>query len=875
MDRMIRCFIVLFSLGILSLASVGIAACTNTILIGAEQIGNSASYGRGTSELVIGVKNGFLGANRLAGVIASFGGGIRNRVTIGGEPLALVADLPSNSISLFEAEARASGLARYFEPNIEFKAQFIPNDPYYSNQWALPRIQADWAWNTTTGSRSILVAVIDTGIDYNHPDLTANYNASGYDWVNNDADPLDDSGHGTHVAGIIAAVLNNSMGIAGLAQVQIMAEKALDANGTGYESDLANAIYHAVVHGAKILSCSWGGEEDSQLIHEAIQYAFGQDVLIVAAAGNTASPIKIYPAAYKEVIGITATDQYDAPASFSSYGNWVEIAAPGVDVYSTMPTYHVVLNDPPSDRNLNYDYLSGTSMACPHVSALGALIWSRFPDATRDWVRAQLRYTADDLGAPGFDQYYGYGRINAKRAVEQVPPAHEVLILDWERPEHIQPGDIVLFNLTVLNFGATDEQNVMSELFVDGSLQDSAQTAYLAAGSSWTTELLWNPQVSGTFNITFYVVPVVGQTMTDNNRMTEMILVQRMVALNPSQGPVGTQVTATGVEFSPLSQIMVTFNDALVGFTATDVSGSFVFTFNVPFSSAGTQVVKASDSLGIEASSNFLVVDTTPLLVQIDVGTTHFMGEMADFYAETTFDGQAVNATVTQAVLYKPDGTTANLVAQPVSTGLYKIPYALVENETGTYTLVITASYVNTTTQATGTSLKCFLVSDTLTLMNQRVMSIKDGLAEVQTDLGLIKLNLTSINAQMVDIKGSMATLETDLGFIELNFTALNATLGDIFLYVKGIDGRTATIQTMIGTMNGTITSMNNNVTTIVVPGLGQVEADVSRFNKSREAWTIPQYAILSATSVSAAAAILSAALLLRRRRRAEPETNP
>ncbi len=853
MGRIVRCFVALMVLAIIVLASVFVGAHATSFT--GKTVADGASFDDKANALVIGVKNDLSEANRLADVIARFGGRIVNSVTVGGEPIAVVANVPSDSVSSFKTEVQTSGLARYFEPNLEFKAQFVPDDPYYASQWALRRIRADWAWNKTTGDSSLLVAVIDTGIDYTHPDLAANYNASGRDWVNNDTDPMDDNGHGTHVAGIIAAVMNNHQGIAGLAQVQIMAEKGLNSNGTGYESDLARAIIHAVDHGAKVLSNSWGDNQDSQLIHEAMQYAYAHGVLIVAAAGNGGSSMKMYPAAYKEVIGVTATDQYDFPALFTSYGDWVELAAPGVNIYSTY-------------RGGSYVEMSGTSMACPHVAGLGALIWSRFPNATRDWVRAQLRNTADDLGAPGFDQYYGYGRINAENAVEQAPPTHDVLIFNWERPNSIQPGDIVVFNLTVLNFGTSDEQNVTAEVFVDGNLRDSTRISDLPAGSSWTTNLLWNPQAEGTFNVTLYVVPVAADAMIGNNRITETVLVQQMLSLNPSQGPAGTKVVATGVDFSPESQVMMTFNDALVGFIVTDALGNFGFTFNIPFSSAGEQSVKASDSAGNSASSAFTVVDTTPLAVQVDVGTIHFMQETVDFYAQTTFKGQSVDAIVTKATLYKPDDTVENLATQSVSTGLYKIPYTLVGNQTGTYTLVIEASYTTATIQATGTSFKSFLVSDTLTLMDQQVVDMNGSIAKVQTDLGLIDLNLTALNGQVLDVKDGVANVQTDLGLVKVNLTSINATLDDIFLYVKATNGTAATVETTLGTMNGMITSINGNMTTILVPGVGEIKTDMSGFKETREIWTITQYLTLATAAVAATGAILLTTMVLRRRKR-------
>jgi thermitase len=860
MDRIMKRFAMLVLLAILSVSSVGVEARAGSFM-GKTVVASASLINKG-NDLVVGVKNGLLGANRLADVVARFGGRIINKVTLGGEPLAILVNVPSNNISSFESEAQTFGLAKYFEPNVEFNAQFVPSDPFWSSQWGPQKIEADWAWNTTIGNKSILVAVVDTGIDYNHPDIAANYNASGFDWVNNDANPMDDNGHGTHCAGIIAAVTNNSLGIAGMAQVQIMAEKGLDANGTGYEDNLASAIYDAVEKGARILSLSWGSDQDSQLIHEAIQYAYSQNVLIVGAGGNQAFDTKFYPAAYDEVIAVTATDQFDYPAFFSNYGSWIELSAPGVQILSTFP-------------NDSYKQMDGTSMACPHVAGLGALVWSQFPNATRDWVRAQMRYTADDLGSPGFDPFYGYGRINARRAVEQVPPVHDVLILDWESPNSIAPGDIVYFNLTVLNFGSSDEQDVTAELFVNSNVQfTSIHLGVLPAGSSWTTDLIWNPQVEGIFNVTLYVVPVLGEAKIGNNEVSEEILVQQMLSLNPSEGPAGTRVVVTGVSFSPSSQVMLTFNDALVGFIVTDALGSFDFTFNVPFSSAGTQVVKAVDSAGINASSEFTVVDTTPLSVQIDVGSILFIHETAIFYVQTTFKGEAVDATVTDVTLYKPDGAFENLVAEQVSTGLYKVPYTLVTNETGTYTLVAEASYIANTIQANGTSFKSFLVSSTLTLMDQSVVGMDGSIASIQTDLGLIDVNLTAIYAQVINVTDRVANVQTDLGLIKINLASINATVDSIFLNVEAINGDVATIETTIGTMNGTITAMNGNVATILVPGVGQIKADVSGFKVTREVWTLTQYLILAIAAVAAAGAILTL-LTLRRRKKPETTANP
>jgi thermitase len=472
-----------------------------------------ASVDEDSAELVIGVNNGKLDSyDEITGLIAESGGELVNTVLMGEEVAAVVADIPFDATLSFAEEVRAAGLSRYVEPNLKFQANLVPNDPDWVLQWGPAKIEADYAWDTTIGDPSVLVAVIDTGVDWDHPDLTDNYVPLGYDWVNMDPDPMDDDGHGTHCAGIIAATLNNGIGVAGLAQVSIMAEKGLDAEGRGTEDDLANAIIHAVDSGADILSNSWGGYGESELIHEAVIYAYEHDVLVIAAAGNDATSEKLYPAAYDEAVAVTATDQYDYPAWWTNFGDWVELAAPGVDIYST------VWDD-------SYAYKGGTSMSTPHVAGVAALILSQFPNMTRDQVRLQLRFTADDLGDPSFDYYYGYGRVNARRAVEQALPDHDLLILNWERPRFVELEGLATINTTVFNFGTCNETDITVQLLVNGSVVDSATIDFLETATSTTVNCSWTPTIEGTYNLTSYVLPVPSETLTANNIVTAMVRV--------------------------------------------------------------------------------------------------------------------------------------------------------------------------------------------------------------------------------------------------------------------------------------------------------------------------------------------------------------
>lgn len=263
-----------------------------------------------------------------------------------------------------------------------------------SAPWGVTRIEAPATWQTTSAS-GIKVAVIDTGIDYNHPDLAGRY-IGGYDFVNNDSDPMDDHGHGTHVSGIIAADING-FGVEGVApQAQIMAIKVLGSDGTGYISSIINGIDYAMQHGAQVINMSLGSSYDSSLLADKVQQAASKGIILVAAAGNNSGPL-LYPAAYPSVISVAATDSNDNFASFSNYG--AEVAAPGVGITSTVPG--------------GYATWSGTSMAAPHVTATVALMLANHVANIRD----TLHQNAIDLGPTGYDSYFGYGLIDAKTAV--------------------------------------------------------------------------------------------------------------------------------------------------------------------------------------------------------------------------------------------------------------------------------------------------------------------------------------------------------------------------------------------------------------------------------------------------------------------------
>ena len=285
-------------------------------------------------------------------------------------------------------------------------AIFTPNDPSWSRQWGPQNIYAPEAWDTQKGSSGITIAIADTGVDYNHPDLRGRVTL-GYDFANNDEDPWDDHYHGTHCAGIAGATLNNNIGIAGVAQCTIMAVKVLDSQGSGYYSWVASGIRYAADNGADVVSMSLGGSSSSQVLEDACNYAYEQkNVVVVAAAGNSGpSDYTVgYPAKYDSVMAISALEKGDTIAYYSSRGPEVELAAPGSDIYSCVPG--------------GYRSLSGTSMACPHVSGVAGLVLSQNPQLSAYQVRDLLQDTAEDLGAGGRDHLYGYGKVDANEAVQ-------------------------------------------------------------------------------------------------------------------------------------------------------------------------------------------------------------------------------------------------------------------------------------------------------------------------------------------------------------------------------------------------------------------------------------------------------------------------
>jgi thermitase len=330
------------------------------------------------------------------------------------------------------------GLAKpgHCEPQYRYRVSATPNDPRFNETYGFIKVQAREAWDRTTGSRNIKVAVIDTGVDYNHPDLSANVAPSlGHDFVNNDTDAMDDHGHGTHCAGTVGAVGNDGIGVAGANWlVTIIPIKVLGADGSGTNAQIAAGVDHAVAKGAHVISMSLGGPGASSTLEAAIRRASNAGVLTIVAAGNESTNNDVtpsYPAAFSipHMLSVAATDINDQLASFSNFGTGTtQISAPGVGILSTVP-------------GGGYDSWDGTSMATPLVAGVAALTLSAQPGLNATQLRDILLNTSDSI--VGLTSAVQKGRrVNANNAVAQalgttpLPPGPPA-----DQPAPGNPGD--------------------------------------------------------------------------------------------------------------------------------------------------------------------------------------------------------------------------------------------------------------------------------------------------------------------------------------------------------------------------------------------------------------------------------------------------
>ncbi|OOM80435.1 S8 family peptidase [Clostridium sp. BL-8] len=284
------------------------------------------------------------------------------------------------------------------------------NDPGYRYEWDISYTEADKAWTLMKQKREVKVAVLDTGVDYTHPDLKDRVlKDKGYNFVDNDSETMDDNGHGTHVSGIIAASANNDIGISGITgtlNVKIIPVKVLDEDGEGEVTNIVKGIKYAVDNGADIINLSFGTNAKSKAIEEAINYAKSKGVFVVAAAGNDGVSSDNSSPASDGAFAVAAMDYNYKTADFSDYGNCIEVSAPGEEILSTVPG--------------GYEAWDGTSMAAPIVSGIAAMVKAEDPKLSPSQIENILDSTAKDIMTKGKDQNSGYGLIDAYNAIKKV-----------------------------------------------------------------------------------------------------------------------------------------------------------------------------------------------------------------------------------------------------------------------------------------------------------------------------------------------------------------------------------------------------------------------------------------------------------------------
>lgn len=488
----------------------------------------------------------------------------------------------------------------YAEPNYLFKKMESPNDPAYNDQWHHKNLGTNAAWTKSMGSKELIVAIIDDGIDRNHDDLKGKI-VKAYDTVNNRKNIIPKGEHGTHIAGIIAGSANNGIGGAGVApNIKLMPINVFDGEYAD-TADIIDAIHYAVEQKANIINMSLGDTSYSEALNKAVQEAYKKGILIVAAAGNEGDMGKnvqrVYPAAFSHVISVAATDSKDKRPSYSNYHATVDIAAPGDDILSTLP-------------GEKYGWMSGTSMATPMVAGVAALIWSHEPKLNKLEVEYRLYDSAVDLGTKGKDIYYGNGRVNAKKALEMktlTKPAVTAISdketkINGKIPTDFKTGTVSIY---------TDKKQ-LATVKINGEKTFTATIAKQPAGTTISTRVI---DKSGNKSI-----PV------------SFKVVDKTAPARPSVNSVGDNTVKVTGKAEASTTVTVKNGSTILGKATSNSAGNFTVTISKKQKAGKVLSVTATDKAGnISSIKTVTVTDKTapskPTVNTVTTKTTKVTGK--------------------------------------------------------------------------------------------------------------------------------------------------------------------------------------------------------------------------------------------------------
>ncbi|ELY45995.1 S8 family peptidase [Natronorubrum tibetense] len=406
----------------------------STGLVSADDRDDGRDPGPKKDEILIGVSPSVSDIDREIGPQIPGDAGIEHtNETIHYAVVSLPEELPESAReSLIETLTNIDQI-EYAEENATLEALGTPNDPYYSSQHAPQQVNCETAWETTYGSDDVTISIVDQGIQYDHPVLEDHMDDSvsnhGREFVSGGSDPYPIAGderHGTHVGGIAGGGTNNGTGHAGISNCSLLSARALNRQGRGSLSDIADAVQWSVDAGADVINLSLGSSSDYRTLRSACRYAVDNDVLVVAAAGNSGSYGVAYPAAYDDVVAVSALTASNSLASFSNRGSQIDLAAPGTRLISAVPWD-------------SYTRMSGTSMAAPVVAGVAGLVLSAYPGLSGGEVREHLQSTAVDVGLSSNAQ--GYGRVDAGEAVTTVPEGYDGDERDGEEDDGEEDDD--------------------------------------------------------------------------------------------------------------------------------------------------------------------------------------------------------------------------------------------------------------------------------------------------------------------------------------------------------------------------------------------------------------------------------------------------